>query len=164
MAFVEIDDFRNRFEIKTTGVGEVKLLDYIERYSAKYLRELLGVELYDLFIIGYDLSDPIYVALFAEFSYQNNYEIVTSSGIKDMLLGFIYFYYQRDMLVQQSTVGVGKAKGENSSRPSVTQANIFGRYNDSVAIYNSIQQYCTDNSIDYPTFKGVRKGYSYNTY
>ena len=162
MAFIEVDNFVNRFELKTTELSEQKLIAYIERYSDDYLKEMLGLELFDLFMQGVEDEDPIYLALRNKFTYQNNCEIINSKGVEDMLLGIVYFYFARDLKVQQTTVAGKMTKNENSN-PLQSNSWLFSRYNDSIATYKAIQQYCIYNRATYPTFKGINKKYAYLT-
>lgn len=159
-------DFGNKFEIHTNGVNLGKLASYIARYQESYLIDMLGVELYDLFIADIDLPspNPIYVKLLEAFNEQSDYKLLKSRGMQDMLLGFIYFEYLRDMKVQQTINTPVKVKGQNSDRASTLNMGLFERYNESIGTYQAIQQYCMDNSADYPTFRGIEKGYAYLSY
>lgn len=165
MAYITVEDFVNKFEIHTIGIDDEKLTAYIDRYEAIYLIEMLGKELYDLFIAGVTAGTPIYITLYNPFVEQINCgEILNSRGVEDMLLGFTYFEYQRDAKVQQTSIGTVKMKSENSERAGNLNTNIFGRYNESIDTYKAIQQYILENISTYPTFRGIEKGYSYLTY
>jgi hypothetical protein len=164
MATILYTDFIGKFEQTVNQYTEDKLTAYIERYQTIYLIEMLGKELYDLYVQGLIDEDPIYQFIENDFIEQSSCgEILNSRGIKDMLLGFIYFEYQRDAKTQQTINSAVKMKGENSERAGNYNTNIFGRYNESIDTYKAIQQYCMDNYSDYPTFKGIEKGYSYLT-
>ena len=80
--------------------------------------------------------------------------------MKDMLLGFIYFEYQKDMVTQMTPNGVVKQQNENST-PISAHTTIFGRYNESVKTFRAIQDYIMLNSSAYPKFKGKSKQYAY---
>lgn len=165
MAYITTTDFINKFEIHTIDIDDAKLTSYIDRYEMIYLIEMLGKELYDLFTQGVIDEEVIYETLFNPFVVQlNTGEILNSRGVVDMLLGFIYFEYQRDAKVQQTPIGTVKMKSENSERAGNQNTNIFGRYNESIDTYHAIQKYILDNESTYSTFKGIEKGYSYLTY
>lgn len=166
MAILQASDFANKFEIHTNGVNLLKLTSYIERYEESYIIDMLGVELGELFLADLEepLPYPIYTFLYEPFNYQNDYEILKSRGVVDMLLGFIYFEYLRDMKVQQTINIPVKVKGQNSDRANTLNMGLFERYNDSIVTYQAIQKYICENTEDYPTFKGVEKGYSYLSY
>ena len=165
MAYITVADFVNKFEIHTIDIDDAKLTAYIDRYEMIYLVEMLGKELYDLFIQGVIDEEAIYETLYNPFVEQLSCgEILNSRGVEDMLLGFIYFEFQRDAKVQQTNIGTVKMKSENSERAGNLNTNIFGRYNESVDTFKAIQQYILENDSVYPTFRGIEKGYSYLTY
>ena len=163
MAFVVIGDFTGKFEIHTQGTTSVKLADYIDRYEESYLLDLLGVELYDLFMVDPEIAP--YSTLVAPLKFQNSFgEIFNSKGIVDMLLGFIYFEFQRDMKVQQTVNSAVKIKSNVSDRAGILDMNLYGRYNESIETFKAIQQYIITNPTDYETFQGVERGYIYTAY
>lgn len=157
---ITTEDFVNKFEIHTNGYNLAKLTSYIDRYSESYLIDLFGVELYALFIDGYE-DEAIYQFLYEPFNYQLdecfNNKILKSRGVFDMLLGFIYCHYQEDIEAQQTINNPVKIKGQNSERANKFDANFYGRWNESVETYQAIQRYCLDKSTVYPTFKGIHK-------
>jgi hypothetical protein len=139
-----------------THVSEFTLQDlvlYIERMEYPILLELFGKELYDLWN-GSIL--PEYTALTEPFAFQDNCgKVWQSKGIVDMLTGFIYFEYQRDMFTQQTINGAEKNVGENSGNASHIMSMLHGRYDEALLTYNSIQAFIKDNLATYPEFKGV---------
>jgi hypothetical protein len=163
MAIVERADFVNKFEIHTMGANNTKLQSYIDRYEVDYLVDLFGVELYNLFID--DIENVIYAKLLDPILFQTNCgKIYNSKGIKDMLLGFIYFEYQRDSRVQQTINSAVKIKSNVSERADVLSMNLYGRFNESIETFKAIQEYLQENSNDYPAFMGVDRGYIYTSY
>jgi hypothetical protein len=163
MAIVERADFVNKFEIHTMGSNDAKLQAYIDRYEVDYLVDLFGVELYNLFIDN--IEDVIYAKLLDPILFQTNCgKIYNSKGIKDMLLGFIYFEYQRDSRVQQTINSAVKIKSNVSDRADILSMNLYGRFNESVETFKAIQEYLQENSTDYPAFMGVDRNYIYTSY
>jgi hypothetical protein len=162
MAFVEIGDFTGKFEIHTQGTTAIKLADYITRYEESYLVDMLGVELYDLLMVDPEIAP--YSTIVEPLKFQENCEIYISRGFKDMLLGFIYFEFQRDMKVQQTVNSAVKIKSNVSDRAGILDMNLYGRFNESMETYKAIQQYVINNSADFPTFQGVERGYIYTAY
>lgn len=158
------DDFSGKWELAKSNsdlIGE-----YIEEYEEKFLIELLGKELFDLFkadLTGYvaDISvgvpsNPIYTKIFLPFTEKINLCVVTSDGMKKMLLGLIYFNYVRDNRIKQTMNGAV----EQQTEVSIPSDNTFLylRYNTAVKTYNAIQVYVYENrTLVYPTFYGVTK-------
>lgn len=157
MAIIDRAEFVNKFELHTKFTTDTKLASYIDRYEVNYLVELLGVELYNLFIA--DIENPIYDILLTEILFQDGCEIYNSKGIKDMLLGFIYFEFQRDAGKVETINSSVKIKSNVSDRASFGIRNLQSWYNESVATYKAIQAYLKLHSDVYPTFKGVDTSY-----
>lgn len=150
-------DFVNKFEIHTKYTNDNKLNSYCERYEVNYLVDLFGVELYNLFIAEIEL--PIYDILLNEILFQDGSEIYNSKGIKSMLLGFIYFEYQRDGAKQETVNSSVKIKSNVSEMASFGIRNLQSWYNESVETYKAIQAYLKLNSDVYPTYAGVDTAY-----
>jgi hypothetical protein len=154
-----VANYVGKFEIFTNGANTAKLTDFITRYEEGFLVDLLGVDFYNVWRADIDGGSPSAANLFIynAFNYQggNNCLILKSRGVEDMLLGFIYFEYLRDLKTQQTISGGVKIKGENSSRAGYS--NTRNRYNESVDTYQDIQAYICDNLQDYPDFNGVSK-------
>ncbi len=70
MAIVTTTDFVNKFELTLTDFNTAKLTAYIDRYETITLIELMGKELYDLYVIGIAGADPIYETLRDPFTIQ----------------------------------------------------------------------------------------------
>jgi hypothetical protein len=163
MSLISTSDFVGKVEIAINEFNEPKLQSYIDRYEVLTLQELMGVELYDLYVIGIALMptpNPIYVKLRDAFTSQLNNEILISKGLADMVKCIVYFYFVRDQESQQSTGGNVKTKSQNSVGIGQVASGLASRYNEGVDTYQDVQKYIYDNIETYPTFKGVHKGYS----
>jgi hypothetical protein len=123
---------------------------------------LFGLDLYALFaadlaapVVG-DPTAPRFVKVYNAFDYQDNCNIYSSEGIKEMLKGFTYFYYLRDLNKKVATTGTIITKSANSENISSLWANCTSRFNEAVDTYNTIQIYmeCFD-SVNYPEYEGI---------
>ncbi len=151
-------DFANKFKLSLTTFNKTEIDDYILRYEVITLTELMGKELYDLYVIGIAGSDPIYEQLRDPFTEQLSSGILLNSrGVDDISLGVVYFYWSRDNMTQQTSNGPVKQLGENNEMASVYAANIESRWNEAIKSYTDIQRYICDNLDVYPTFKGFEK-------
>lgn len=155
------DDFVGKFDL-VKSIND-KIESYIETYEESYLRELLGINLFNLYkadVVNHlpvtasylTITNPLFIE-------QNGYSII-SNGIKDMLLGFIFFEYVRDNKIKQSMSGSVVNSVDNSNN-DFTQEFLFQRYNESIDIYKNIQLYIELNKSTYTTYNGFIKGYSY---
>ena len=133
-------DFVGKYELAKSindGIDTV-----LSQYEEIYLIDLLGYELAQLFIS--DLTNHIPVTpRFVTIFNQLNDEYIRSRGIKQMMLGFIYFEYQRVNQNKSTNVGQVVNNTEVSSRAS--NVNWFQKYNESINDFRSIQRYIIKN-------------------
>lgn len=143
-----------------------QLNSYITKVERKYLLQLLGAELYDLFIADLTLTTPqvpqsqIYLDFFNEFHIEIDGCNLTSEGIKEMLKAFIYFHWMRDATYRKTTFGVTTASAENATNNIYQGFNLVESYNQGVDIANTIQWYIQDNEPNYPLYNGDLFEYS----
>jgi hypothetical protein len=158
--FVSISDFTGKYTLSKGMYDNAKLQDYIDRYEPRYLKELLGVELYNLFIAdlnGGILQSPNYVKIYEPLSedyalylyswqtYNTVHTIIDSEGIKEMLKGFIYFEYLKDQWNQATPYGMVTQKAENSEVSNNVVSMMYTRYNEAVRTFLAIQEYIGQN-------------------
>jgi hypothetical protein len=165
MAFIlDTEDFaEGRNKVSFNGYQAENLQWYIDKYEREYLIDVLGVQLYDLFIT--DLSGgvpvtPIYTAIFESIATVVDERNLVNRGMKEMLKGFVFFHYVRDDMFKQTPTGAKSSKSDNSMNVTLTSLNIQGRFNDSVDDSRVIQEYIKDNETDYPTYLGCEIDYS----
>lgn len=162
--FVTISDFTGKFALSTGMYANTNIQSYIDRYEDIYLSELLGIKLYNQFIADLNISNvPVtakFTKIFNPFKEEMDIRLIISKGMKDMLLGFIYFEYMKDSVTQTTPIGVVKQATENST-PISAHTPIYLRYNESVKTYRAIQDYIMLNLGTYPDFRGYNKQYAY---
>jgi hypothetical protein len=150
---------KGKFELHT-GIytaGEIQI--YINRYEKQYLLELLGADLYQLFVA--DLVNGVpqtqkYIDIWQPFAVDRNLcQINISQGMRDMICGFVYFHYLADKTNQTNMTGNVRPLGENSAVVPGEGSMIFSRYNNSVKTYKAIQQFICDNRNQYREFNGI---------
>lgn len=167
------EDYTGKYLITKNATNQAKIQQYIDLYEVQYLIALFGVEFYQQYLDGLALiptPDPLYVKLRDPFTSQmegnwvdygyglcHNQPLI-SSGIKNMLVGFIYWEYYKDDFSDVNINGQAKTLPENSQNSSVFMANLYSRYNESIRTYHAIQAYIKQNSTDYPNFRGIHKG------
>ena len=138
------------------------IVPFITRHEARYLRQLLGVELYILFKADLTpLQVPttgIYLTIYNELYLDEDYHPIQSEGMKTMLLGFIWWEYVKATKYKATDTGVVVNSQEVSRGAGWDEGFIYGKYNDSVKTYQNIQEYILRVDPNaYPTFKGVQK-------
>lgn len=165
MAIVLNSDFVGKYELSLTAYNTPLIDSYINKYEKQYLIKLLGKELYDLFIDDLVSGVPqsaIYTKIYNELCVSTFCEgVISSKGIKEMLIGFIYYHYTLDNEEIQTPTGTKRLKSENSDNVTISSLN-YSRFNDNVESFQTIQYYIQENSSDYPTFNGseIRLKYS----
>jgi hypothetical protein len=137
-----------------------KLQSYIDKFEARYLRELLGVDLYNEFISDINPTtnepkSPNFIKIFFPlYEDVNMYSMLESEGMLEMLKGFIYFEYAKDQMMQQTSFGGVQQKAENSKVLNTLQTLIYNRYNEAIKSYRAIQDYILLNT-QLPTGQAV---------
>jgi hypothetical protein len=148
----EVGKFKLAFNEQTVN----DLQSCIDRNMPTIMAELFGVELLALYEAGILVNDPLYTLLRDEFIIQDNCLLI-SKGIKDMLMGFIWCEFQREIYSTPTTTGNVKAKSQNSVDISFPTMMYQINWLASLKSYESIQALCQERYDDYPTFKGVKK-------
>ena len=161
---VRTTDFVGKYSISQNSFGVADLQAFIDKYEKKYITDLLGVTLGDLFYA--DIVTPftapstqIYATLFNLISLDEPNE-VRSNGIKEMLVGFMYWEYIKSQPIFNTPTGNVIAQNEVSAPAHLGATNLYENYNESNTTYRSIQIYVNDNIDLYLDFLGKMKTYT----
>lgn len=169
MAILQASDFTENpiFNIALTMQAECELDSMIADVEINTLQDLLGCDLYNLFIADLTPDTPqepqadIYIKIFEAFCFDHVLcGPQKSKGMKDMLMAFVYFEWHRYNLNKSTSTGIVRGDSENSNLATAEAFGIYDKYNRAIDTYRSIQQYIYDNSTDYPDFAGQRKFYN----
>lgn len=155
---IDESDFVGKWKLAKSDSDDLDL--YIEEYEEKFLIELLGKELFDLFKSDVNVpnkqpNSAIYLSIFNPFSEKINGCVVTSDGMNKMLRYLVYVQYVRDNATKQTMNGAVNQQTEVSTRSDNTY--LYGYQNTGVKSYRAIQFYILDNKDVYPTFYGTIK-------
>lgn len=181
-------DFTGYHAIAQNPDTQTRLTEYITLYMRQYLVELLGYELYQLFIADLDVDNvpqtERFTVIFEALSIEGAQEVwipygvrksrcfddnrdeavepTFSEGIIAMLKGFIFFEFVNEYGLSVSQTGVVINKDENSEPANGKGvALIESRYNRSIKSFKVIRRYILDHLSDYPEYKGIEKDSSY---
>lgn len=169
MAILQPSDFTENptYNIALTSTTESELPALIDQIEKDNLQELLGCDLYDLFIADLTNDTPqtpqtqLYKDIFEAFCKDNVHcGIQRSFGIRDMLMAFVYFAWHNYTYTQDTASGMVAIDSENSSKASPDAAGLFNKYNRGIQSYKSIQWFILDNPTIYPKFEGIRKEFT----
>ena len=157
---ITYDDFgKGKFELHHGMYEQTKIQAYIDKYERQYLVKLLGVDLFNLFVADLVAGVPqsaIYLKIYNPFEYDNvNCYVYISEGMIDMIKGFVYYQYLKDLTNTVAVSGNVRPMGENSENVSKLNSMIYTRYNDSVRTYKKIQKYICDFNSDYLQYNGI---------
>ncbi len=163
---ITYNDFgKGKFELHHGIYEQVKIQAYIDKYEKQYLVKLLGVELFNQFVADLVSGVPqsvIYTKIYNPFEYDNvNCYIYISEGMIDMIKGFVYYQYLKDLTNNVAISGNVRPTGENSENVSTLNSMMYTRYNESVRTYKAIQHYICDFNSDYLQYNGVRIATAY---
>ncbi len=156
MAIVKPQDFIDKYELSVGMYSTNKLTAYITKYTERYLVNLMGAKMFQQFeadLLNDVPRSPNFLEIFdpfnkdcdglklggAYYGYRLN-QILESDGIHEMLLGFIYWEYARDLLNQQTPYGGVKQMAENSIVVDTPHSLMWERYNLAVKTYQAIQE------------------------
>ena len=165
MSIIKVTDFaQGKYVIPTNPMQTTDLQTYIDDAQRSFLVQLLGVTLYDLFIA--DLVNNVpqsarFIKIFDPFTDQTKDVLTISDGMKEMLKGFVYYIYLRDLVNRATTTGLTKTLSENTENVSSVWFDLNRRYNEAVETYKVIQNYiCVVNPENYREFNGIFLDYN----
>lgn len=161
---LQTTDFTGKYAISQNNFNVADLQAFIDKYESKYVYDLLGVELGNLLLadINTNFSPPDttkYATIFNILSQDD--PLVRSNGIKEMLLGFVYFEFVRTQTVQNTLTGNVLNQNEVSVNVDWSSTGVYANYNEAVITYSGIQVYVLDNFGTYPEFKGLMKSFAH---
>ena len=164
MSIILNTDFKGQYAVSQSCYGSLN--DYIVKYEKQFLIELLGAELYLLYIADLDGATPQapqtqrFIDIHNSFNLDEDNCIRSSEGLRQMIVQFIYFYYTRDTNFSPSDSGVMRTVSEVSSILPYNGYNLIESYNQGVKNYHEVQWFICDNSDIYPEENTQRKDFS----
>lgn len=150
MYYLTPNDFQGKFSLHTGMYTNATIQDYIDRYEPLYLMQLFGAKMFDQYVDDMGIFNipisPNFQKLYNPFHENFAFnQLIVSNGIVDMLKGFIYFEYCKDLTNQMTINGNVRPVGENSGDISTLYSMMYARYNESVRTYRAIQTYIVNN-------------------
>lgn len=176
------EDYVGKWKISQNAYSQLPY--FLPQFQERYLVDLLGVELYKLFAADFDadpsLENPVYAILYEPILEDNTsgfgnvfypvnggwFELdgycqtrqIRSEGIKNMMLGFMYWEFMRRDWAKSTPTGLVKPQPENSESVRLDDSGLYIIYNEAIASFNAIQAYILKHKEEYPLFNGIRKG------
>lgn len=156
-------NFKNALIYIATNVHtEDDLQTYIDEFEVEYLQEMLGCELYELFVADLVNGVPqtqIYIDIYNKFCIDDDLcgTQRVSEGIVKMIEKFIFWEYIKDQKVKDTSSGNVVNVNEASRETVFSATRVFDTYNKAIKSYKAIQWFICENSSDYPKFNGSNK-------
>lgn len=157
---VKTTDFVGKYKISQNGFSETDLQAFIDKYEKVYIRRLLGLVTGDLFYFNIAVTtflpptDPIYLVIFNPIETVINGCEIISNGVKEILLGFIYWEYTRWASTQNTLNGNVSQENETSKQVDWAATPIYDNYNEAVRSYSAIQYFINNDRTNYPDYNG----------
>ena len=153
-------DFIGEYALVKSNSDDINL--FIEKYEKEILSQLMGSDLLVLFQANLVAQIPItqiYLDIYNAFVKKVNGYTVESTGLKDMCLAYVYFYYLRKLKVKASMNGAVVNETENATQSNPTF--LIPIYNRAIRTFKNIQYFIgADQADSYPAFVTVYKDYT----
>ena len=167
MAIITHLDFIGKYVVAKNGIQTPQITETISDNEMKFLSMVLGVELAKLLVddipTGSFPNADRFKYIFLPFQVQRNTcdgnKVLSSIGIKRMLLGFIYFTIVNDKRTAPSFMG-GNTKPVTENSEQTIDLKMFDYYNEAVDSSRAIQEYIRQNRNEYPEYKGQEIRYN----
>lgn len=171
MSILNTSDFIGIWNVSLDTATESILSSLITYHEERYLRDLLGDDLYDSFISG--LAEVSVKQKWIDLRDGKTYKIVDSAisdrdndilnvrfrGVKEMLKFFIWSEFQWKNRQLTFSSGIAIPKGNNATIISNQEfnANVEIMYNEGVKIYNSTNEFILEmnNYVDIISISGT---------
>jgi hypothetical protein len=164
MPFITPQDFKDGvITLAVTKLTEDRLQIFIDTFQKNYLQDLLGCELYDLYIADLNgTGDPQtqrFIDIYNAFCLDEDkcQRQVRSIGIFEMNKRFIYFEWERQNKTKNSQTGPVVNQNEVSREADFSEAGLYRIYNEAVKTYQAIEWFICDNLTVYPEYNGINK-------
>lgn len=159
---INLSDFKGNYSIATDVYTSAELTEYINEREEKILIELLGKELYDLFVD--DLVDGVpqsakFVKIYNKFFEVINDENVDSQGMVVMLAKFIYAGFSSEQSQNNTIAGNSQSQSTINLPSRINYNTIMFRFNEALTSYLSIQYFIEEYfiSLEYTGYDGRLK-------
>ena len=154
---VKLDDFKGSVLLQKDDNTEANFDLVRDEHADRFIRQVLGAELGNLFLADINGSGvPVaarFLSIFNPFQYDEGSLVVESPGLKETLKQIIWFYWSRQNNVSITLAGNFMPRSENAA---LSGDNFFliRLYNAGIDAGRIIQSYIQKNIDTYPEFNG----------
>lgn len=173
MPLIDITYFIGEINIAGTNRAEVSdiVTHLIDKYEVIFLRDVLGIKLYNEYVTGIAAGSPAQKWLDIrdgkEFQIGETFyrwrgfkEGSTTLTRKSIIANFVYYWYTRDAVSFQTPASEASAKTENSNivSPAVKQSRAWNEMVDGV---NELVFFLSNNLATYDSYSIYSTPYNY---
>ena len=155
-SIIQIADFKDtEYQLPEQKYGTYQ--NYLDKYEKYFLVQLLGADLYTLFIADLVAGVPQtarFLDIYNPFEIDDGGCVRYSEGMKAAAMEYVYFYAVRDLSVKKTNTGVVFNDNEVSRGPFYSGYNIIEAYNEAIINGAAIQWFICDNSTNYTEYNG----------
>jgi hypothetical protein len=139
-----------------------RIKDFINKFEPLVLEAALGYDFYALLEDGIKTTDKRWTDLKDGLIFSNLSTIRKKfNGLGNTVAGFIYYEYMRDLVTQNTGIGIVKSQGENSS-DALPNRKMVDAFNESSRQIHILWEYMQANLKLYPEFDYKQvQGYSF---
>ena len=153
-------DFTGIESISTNDYTVSELIESIDVDTEEILKDLLGVELFDLFkadLVNDVPQDARFLAIYNSMFYDYYGVEVRSRGMKSMLVSLCNLNFVRYQNIKNTLSGSQSNVSSNSTESLGSRTKISAEYNKGVHDYEVIRYFIQNDPTTYPEFKGIEK-------
>jgi len=159
MGLLQTADFVGSYAVAQDQITIIDLQKVIDEYESVYLAKMFGatlsVDLFNYVDGGSTPVNPLFDFIYNPFTLDLDCELLISLGVKQALIGFIYYEFVVKNKIKASQIsGVERVKMENSTSSIGIEPQVYNSYNNAVKTTKAIQYYILKNKVDYPDFNG----------
>ncbi len=166
LVITDYDFDEGKYVINDNDITRHDLKEYINDYERKFIYQLLGIELGDLFIADLNQdakipTTPRFAKIFSPLYFKSSYchRLMQSKGMIDVLKGLVYTEFVKEQNFKNNFNGNSQNLFESGENVPAYKNGVIIKHNQALDSYNAIQQYICDNKEEYPEFDGERKNY-----
>ena len=165
MSYIKVAEFEAL--LATNAKANIVIQEYIDRFEKKYIHQILGVKLGDLFLADAEPppSTGVFKVLEDPISEQEDRRIYESLGMRKLLVFFILYHYVKDKQSAQGLSGTIFSNVETAIVLGFENATRYGevRFNEALVWARTIQWFaCEFKPEDYPKYDGVHNRPKYS--
>lgn len=153
-ALLSYTDFQDDRQLCISTVMEASFNSFLEKTEVKFLREALGISLFNSFYEGIKTENPEskWLNLFNGCDFVSDGKTYHFYGIKSALINYCYVIYQQNKDTINVTSGNVKTK-QNNADNSNPIGKMINAQNECIDLIDDLEGFISVFASDYPDFE-----------